>query len=299
MIAPYLIIIINKQDLVVNNSFLSELLSIIKIRFEYPFVIFDLGLLLLLIFLIKGIVHITIHYKVNKFWANQNKILKVKLMTIYQNLKYENYINRNSSSYIQAINHHTTKFSSVLNQMLVMTSDLISVIAIVLFLSIENIYPMLIFTVTFGSIIFIIDYFTKRYLDEYSKKIINSNTIIIKTISEGIRGLKEIKVLGVEKYFIKILENSASTLSINQYKTKTVSSINRPIFEFLLILFVIILTRFLFFIYGSFYELIPILGAFGLASLRLFPAFSSLSLGMNTIRSSRPEIDSIYIKIYN
>ena len=70
-----------------------------------------MGLLLILIFLLKSLSGLVIHYIISKFSVSQQTRLRVLLIKSYQRLPYTRYLDRNSSEYIHSVqllvNHYT------------------------------------------------------------------------------------------------------------------------------------------------------------------------------------------------
>jgi ABC-type multidrug transport system fused ATPase/permease subunit len=106
--------------------------------------------------------------------------------------------------------------------------------------------------------------------------------------------LKEIRVLGIGDYFYHRVKNSATRYSRLYTLASVLTSTPRNLLELVLVYFVVILVIVTVFYGGNVALLIPTLGMFGVASLRLLPAFSVFSSGIISLRFSRNSVSSLY-----
>ena len=99
LIIPYVTQILNLQKN--PEDFLPIDLNFLSYFPEENF-IFLLTLLLIFVFFLKSLLSILIRWMISKFSFEQFAILQVKLLSVYQNMNYEDHILR-SSSYIKNI----------------------------------------------------------------------------------------------------------------------------------------------------------------------------------------------------
>ena len=122
---------------------------------------------------------------------------------------------------------------------------------------------------------------------------------MMKDIKESVNGLKEVRVLGKEKYFYdKVLKNT-SGLSRAMKLKDFFSSIPRYFLELLMISFVVLLV-FLFSYQEKGLELVvPVLTMFSIAAIRLFPSVNQIVSGIAQIRFGRPMVSLLYKDLKN
>jgi len=128
----------------------------------------------------------------------------------------------------------------------------------------------------------------------FGKKNNIANIKMVKGIHEGLEGLKEIRVLGSEEYFLNQVRDGA--IKDNKYGLYhgMIKEIPRYLIEFILILFVVILVILTLASGDSLQKLLPTLAMFGLAAIRLLPAANFISKGLATFRFQRDAISRLY-----
>ena len=123
----------------------------------------------------------------------------------------------------------------------------------------------------------------------------NLTTIeMVKGIQEGLEGLKEIRVLGHENYFLNKVKNGVTkTAEYNMYNT-VIATIPRYLIEFILVLFIVLLVVLSLISGDNLQGLLPTLAVFGIASLRLLPIVNILSNGIIKFRFNRDGVSRLY-----
>ena len=117
---------------------------------------------------------------------------------------------------------------------------------------------------------------------------------MVKNVNETIKGFKEIRVLGLEKFFYEKIYDSAKELSDSYKKHQIISQSPRYFLELFLIFFFVTIV---FISYDSKSEnlnLLPTLGIFGLASIKLLPIANIISNSLIQIRFNRDGVERLY-----
>ena len=195
---------------------------------------------------------------------------------------------------IHSIKGLTDSFSSLVFLLLRTFSDLIVAFFILLLLAWYNIYILIFLVIITGLVVWVYDSFLNKGLDKFGKKSNVANNLLIRGITEGISGLKEIRVLGKEAYFYKMAVKGIHDSAYYESKVKIASSIPRYLIEFVMVFFVtvIIITAALF---GNGLDtLFSTLTIFGIASLRLLPIISALSNSLIFLRFSIDSIEKLF-----
>ena len=110
---------ITSPDLISSNKFAKISILMKSINFSSNLLI----IVLIFIFILRGFLSIFINYLIIKFSANNEKLLKKRLLSNYIFSNFESYINKNSSQQIHTINYMTSLFTS---QVLITTLNTIS-----------------------------------------------------------------------------------------------------------------------------------------------------------------------------
>ena len=119
--------------------------------------------------------------------------------------------------------------------------------------------------------------FFKKKLKDYGKIISESSRKIFQGIQEGIFGLKEIRMLGKNNFFLDIVKNNAKKIYNYNIKSTLIQSAPRYIIEIILITFLMFIIIFSLTIDYSIEKIIPTLTVFGFAATRLIPSSNVLT----------------------
>jgi|UPI00037051C8 ATP-binding cassette, subfamily B, bacterial PglK len=282
------------NDTAVDNLMI-QIFEVIGWSIEKDRLLLNMGFLIIAIFLAKTFFAISLNKIIIKFSQNQKIKLSSFLMNAYQSLPYVQYLNRNSSEYIHSIRTLTETFSALILLLLRTFSDLIVAFFIVLLLAWHNVYLLIFLVIITGLVVWVYDSVLNRGLDKFGKKANEANNLVIRGVIEGISGLKEIRVLGKEKYFYNNVFKGIHDSAYYDSKVKIAAFIPRYLIEFVMVFFVTS-TVIIIILFGNGLDaLFTTLAIFGIASLRLLPVVSGLS---NTLIFLRVSSDSLK-KLFN
>ena len=141
---------------------------------------------------------------------------------------------------------------------------------------------------------FLYDILFRKKMDDYGVQINRASELTIQGVNEGIEGLKEIRVLGKEKYFYQNVVKEARTQSFFAIKAEVVSISLRYLLELTMMVFVVALVLGTLLLEGDIDLILPTLSVFGVASLRLFPAMNTLMQSLMLMRHSRDSVSRLY-----
>ena len=282
LIGQYFTMLLDPEN--INNNYLLSSIS----QNDYESSIINYGIILVIIFLLRSIIGLMINKFILSFsWNNQVKI-QTYLLNAYQKLNYEDYINKNSSEYIQRIQHLVPQFSEgvLLPTLRVMSDGIVSlaIISLLAYLNIEALLLFFVILVIFASSYTIIFGNKSKIFGKKS----NIETIkLIQRLNESIYGLKEIRLLSSEKYFHQKMKNSAEKFAKNKVNGLFISTMPRFLLEFVLIA-VSVMSG------DDPSKSLGVLAIFGTASLRLIPSASNIMGGLSLIRFGRNATNDLY-----
>lgn len=292
LIAPYITLIANSEEFFDTRIY--DLYSYLGFSLEVSDIIFSLGLVLVFIFLIKTLAAILINYILLKFCHGQSVALRASLMNSYQGLPYVKYIDKSSSQYIHNINLADKFATGTLLAFLRIVCEGTVVIAIVIFLAFADLIAL----VSLSSMLVILALFYDKYfkpkINSYGEAANTSSIKILKSIQESMIGLKEVRILRKEGYFFTSMLESAKLFANVSVKASMVNLIPRFVLEFAMVFFIVFLVLSSFLMSRSLSDLIPLIGMFGVASLKLVPAATSIISGISKMRFYRDAVNLLY-----
>lgn len=256
--------------------------------------ILSLTLLILFIFTLKSFAGAVISLKIIKFSQTQQIVLRVKLISAFFDRPYTKIIDSNSSKYINSVQIMVPNFANLIMHSLQATGDLIVSFMIIALLIFANPYIFFILVSISGLILIIFDAFVRKRMLKAGQVSNESSALMIKNLSEAINGVKDIRTLQGEIFFINKLQKSAENFAKSQTNINFFSILPKYIFELIIISFITALAIFGTFFYGNPVGLIPTIGIFGMAAIRLLPVARNISFTLNRIRYSKDSIFTLF-----
>jgi len=292
LITVYLSFLANKNLFLESNIY--EVLTSVDFLFVSDNLLESVGLLLVVIFAIKTIVAIILNKMVESFSFQEGVRLQLSLMNSYQSMAFAEYSDNNSSKYIHTITSLVGSYTGVLLSLLRFTSEAILAASIVLLLAMAN-FLVLLFAVLICALMMVV--YDKLFRSELNSFGVLSNKFsnkIIQAVVEGIKGLKEIRILGKEDYFYdRLKSNSIQHADIN-IRAAMITIAPRFVFEFIFVLMIVLPVI----IYqergGSAENLISIMTLFGVAFIRLMPFVNRVTQTITKLRRGRHAIKLLH-----
>ncbi len=249
------------------------------------------GISMLVIYAIKSVASALIMRVVINFSQQQQVNIRSQLITSYQRMPYSKLIQHNSSEYINKMQQMVPNYASLVLSCLQALADSIVVMVIISFLAWTNPYAFLLLAVIVVSSLVLFDSAVRHRMITAG---IMTNIFaagMVRYINEALRGFKEIRIYNQEHYFKDNLVENAKGLAKNHSQIQFFAILPKYIFEMIVIMFVVGISIAINFLVEDPVTLIPTIGVFGVASIRVFPLVRNFSSTLNNIRSTR---DTVY-----
>ena len=298
LVVPYITLVIQPDSIMEGR--LGEILILLDFSINQDELLLWLSLFLVILFPAKTVAVLGVNNLIILFVQQSMVRFRSNLMKIYQQLPYPIYLQRNSAEYVHSIQTLTANFhGGVLQNLLKTTSDAIAALVIILLLAWENFYVLASLLLLLSSAVIIYDYLLRSRMNEYGKMSNIANQKMIQGLHEGIEGLKEIRILGKEEFFHKMMASGAVKISYYSSKHQLIQLIPRYLLESLLIVFIIFLVLLSLYFGEPTHTLLGTLGVFGLASLRLMPMASQFAATLTNLRFQRDTVNRLYNEVRN
>tara|TARA_B100001057_G_C22847655_1_gene949710 strand:+ start:560 stop:2284 length:1725 start_codon:yes stop_codon:yes gene_type:complete len=250
-------------------------------------------------FMIKSIISFFINRNILSFAYSLRKKIILKIINNYMNLNFENFFKKKSSDLIlNSVTHVGLFTDGVVLPMSRAISEILVVIGLFIILSIENYVSMLILMSIIFFIFLIYFLIIRIRLFVYGKLMSSSEGNIIKNLNYIVDGFREIKLLNKENYFRNSIFKSLETYESSGVNSRSIQLLPRYFFELAIVIFVMGLIYF-----SKQYNLIEsenlitLLGLFVIASIRIIPSISTISLSISTMRSSAYAIEKLHVDL--
>jgi len=206
--------------------------------------------------------------------------------TLYQD--YSTHISRNSSEVINSI---ITKTTAVIHHTLVPILAFISSVFIILgivgIIFTINTTIALISFFTFSFLYSIVTFIVRRSLQKNSELVAVHSTQMVKSLQEGLGGIRDVLIEGTQEFFCKIYQSSDTVFRRASGENVFIGGSPRYLIEAIGMVLIAILAYALTLQGGGFAAAIPVLGAFAVGAQKLLPALQQAYQSHSLIRGSK------------
>ena len=244
------------------------------------------------IFLVKNIVLFLLIYIQNKIMMNLRVNLSEVLLSNYLLTEYQFFIEKNRPDIIRNFSLDLYSTVNYISAFLLFVREILVVFFLISLVIFQN--PTLIFTVIFLFIFitFILYKIFKKKILGLSKKSIYLKAKVIQIINDYFLSIKDVKILGIEKYLTKLFKDKAVNLAKIDFYIKNVNAFPRLFLE---VISVGLLAGIIVYLVGSQkeFELLPNLVLIAAITIRFLPAFSQINSSINSLRALLPSVNVI------
>lgn len=266
-------------------------------QFSQNHIIFAIGIGLIVAFVLKGFWGIYSQKK-TIFLASQFAMrLKIRLMKNYQDAVYSFHLKQNSAYLINKISLADGFSNNALSTSLNIVSSLLIMLGIIS--TLIFIHPLITFflIIMVALVFFAYEFFVKNTVVKMGKIMAVSGGEINKAVLQAMGGLKEIRVFGKEPFFLNKMEKVALNYSSALSLYNALQLIPRYAVESAASVFLVSLVLGALSIDTSPVNMIPVLGIFATACIRLLPTTSQLISQFSQLRSTGYATGLLYDEI--
>ena len=304
-ILPFVTVLTNpsviETNFVLNNIYNAS--SSLGIENHQQF-LFALGILVFSLLILSLTFKALTNYAQIRFVEMLQYNLSKRLLERYLSQSFSWFLNRNSADFSKNILVETgivvgNGVSTLLDLIAKSTVSL----ALLVLLILAN--PKIAFIVGFclSSSYVLIYWATKTYVSRLGKERFKKNQQVFKSINEAFGAIKEIKMGGLEKIYIKMFSNPAQTIAKNIASSSIVQQLPRFILEAIAFGGIMILILFQMKQTGSFNNALPFISLYAFAGYRLMPAlqliygtFSKFDFIIPSVNNLHKELTGLKVK---
>ena len=288
------VLIIFAEENIASNKYMETILEKFPFLTEDNILFFSL-FFLLFIFLFKIISSLILNVIKYKILFSFYRRISTRLMSTYLNLSYSEFINLKIFEKTNIVKTEVEYFIlGVIDPFLVIFLEGLTIIFIFIFLIYydPSISIKIIFVISLPLLLMM--YFFGKKMKKLGAKRHELNNQLQLQITQGLHGIKDIKLSSKEKNLLKKFDASTFNLSKTQSIIFAWQSIPRHILEIITIIAFIFIVLIGINNDQQFSELVVILGLFAAATFRIMPSLNRIVVSFNSIRQSKKVIDVIY-----
>lgn len=296
-ILPFMSLIIN-PDIIYRNFYLNKIYELVSvfglIKTELDF-LFLFGILVLIIFTISLIFRALTNYFQVRFALMREFTISKRLLDNYLHQSYEWFLTQNNSDLSKNVLSET---SEVLKRTLVPLLNLFVystvIFAIFILLIIIDPFLSIIIITSLGFSYGLIFFLFKKFLNKIGNERFNANKERYKYINEIFNAIGEIKLRGIENFYLHKYSYYAKIFSNSQSLALVIAKVPKFFLEGIMFGGIIVVCLFLIYEEKNFSDMIPLFSLYIFAGYRVMPALQNVYTSYTEIQFVRKGLDSIY-----
>ena len=300
-ILPFMTVLTN-PDLIETNMILKNLFklsTLFGIENNKEFIFF-LGVLVFLLLMISLSFKILTTYVQVRFVKMREFSIGKRLIEGYLNQPYSWFLSQNSSDLGKTV---LSEVQQLINSGIQPVMEFIArgIVAIAILILLILVDPKLALIIGFliSGIYFLIFYFFKKFVNQIGEKRLSNNQLRFNAVSEAFGAIKEVKVGGLEKIYIRNFSKSSQIFAQTQASALVISILPRFILEAIAFGGIMLLILYLINQTGSFSASLPIVSLYVFAGYRLMPAFQQMYFAITQMNFINPSLDNLYSDLKN
>ena len=295
-IMPFIFLLTN-PDIVESNLTLKELYEFSKILgVETPKDFLFLSGIFVFFLLLTSISFkfLTFYLQLN-FLAKCEQSIARRMIEGYLRQPYSWFLNRHSATLGKNILTEVNRVvNGGLNPLINLFSQVMIVILITTLLIIVDLKISIIVGCFLGGFYALIYKLTNKLTKYIGDELLEANKWRYSAIYEAFNAVKEMKIFGLEKSYVKRFSDPSMTMVKLSALGGIISQLPRYLLEAFIFGGMIILILYFMSMNESFIEILPIISLFAFAGYRLMPALQKIYISINQLMIAKPALDLLY-----
>lgn len=291
MVVP-LVLVVTQPGVMESEGIIKKICSLSGIYTEERLVL-TVIVVLAAVFLLKGFFLLT-EYQVQCRFVHNNKLkMQRRLVQIYLGRPYEYFLNVDYSEILQNITENINAAFMIFSHLLGFFTEL--VVSLFLMTAIFFIDPVM--TVLVSMVLLLLACFLlcviRRILEQEGRKKQKYGVQMSKWLLQAIHGIKEIKILRKESYFLENYIRAGRKQLEAERKNMILNRVPRVLIESFSVSAMLLSIAFLVLTGNDVNQILPALSAFAMAAVRLMPSAHRMVTYMNELAYYEPALDRL------
>lgn len=233
---------------------------------------------------------------INLFQIRFTKLLElnisVKLFNIYLLQPYTFFLNRNTSVLLRNIDECNT-VANAIQSLIILVTEIFVLIGISILLFVFTTFSSLFVVIFFLLAIVIFYYSTKAHLMKWGKDRHQLVYFIIKQLQQGFQGIKDVKILGRQNFFLKEFKQNKKFYYSKLFKSEFIKSLPKLWLEFLIVSALISLILILLIKNEDLNSISFSIGVISATAFRILPSVNRIINSLQSLKNDFSAIENI------
>ena len=300
-ILPFMAVLTN-PDLIETNLILSKIfqfLNIFGIENNQQF-LFCLGVFVFILLVVSLAFKTFTAYAQIRFVYMLEYTIGKRLIEGYLHQPYSSFLSRNSSDIGKTVLSEVQKLIEIgLYPLMDLISKSIVVVAIITLLFLVDPKLALISGSTLGGAYWVIFYCVKKFASRIGKMRLENNQLRFKWIGEAFGATKQVKLGGLEKFYIKRFSDYTKDYAQSIASSHIIYQLPRFILEIIAFGGVMLMILYLMIQTGTFNNALPVVSLYVFAGYRLMPALQQIYGSLTQLTFVGPSLNKVHDDLKN
>jgi ABC-type multidrug transport system fused ATPase/permease subunit len=293
-IIPAFVALLGNPGLIQSNPTLNWLYQMGGFSSSNSFLLWS-SLALIGIYIAKSTYLAALSFGQYRFLYSKLIATTTRLFAAYVHKPYTFHLQRNTAQLIRNVSFDVEQmFVGVLLPCMSMASELMVITLIALLLILIEPITATIAALFLGIAMAIFMQYIRRSLNYQGKQRQHYHGQMIQWINQGLGGIKEVKVLGREDFFVDAFEQNCEIAGRSKQWLGLSSQLPNLFIETIVIVSVLAMVAIILAQGKSSQSVLPTLSLFAIAALRLMPSVKRIMSYSNSIRFYRAALDTVY-----
>ncbi len=290
---PFVQILIDPASVETNEllNFIYSKMSFTDIRSFLAFI----ALVIIMVYLFKNVYLMLEQNAILKFSYQTRMNLATRLLGTYMSEPYSFHLNKNIADLTGAIQYDANQFMLLVNATLQLLAELAVIVCLGLYLFHTSHSITLVIMGLLAVCFFIFFVISKKVSQRLGKQNEVYNAQLYQWINQSLGGIKEVKVLNREGFFVNSYKDVYKKLIKGAKNNELIAAVPKYIIETICMVGMLLAVIIKMYWGQNNIEVFAVqLSAFAVAAFRLMPSAGKVSAYINSIMYGKPSLDLIY-----
>ena len=248
---------------------------------------------IILIYIIKNLYAIYMSVVQGTFMARNQINTATKLLDCYTHKPYTFHLQHNSAEIIRSINNDVSSAYALVSNLISLTTNILITLLLVVYLIMVDFW--LTVSIVLGLSLYSALYFliVRKKMRAAGQENRRLNMAMLKAVHQAVGGIKEVKVMGRERFFVDTYAGNGEAYVRNRRKYLVLTGVPRRLVEILCVTGVLGLVAVKIATRQDLTSIVGSLSAFAVASIRLMPNVNSINSIINSISYQMPSLEAV------
>lgn len=292
IIMPFISLASNPQ-LIFENKYANYAYKILRFESTIDFMV-AFSVVLVIFYVFRALYNLAYSYALNRFAFRKYHFFAYRLFCKAVELSYIDFTNRNIDIIRRNIINESLKVSQFIQQILYITSELITIAlmyALLLFISWKMTIVLTLFLL--ANVLLIIKTISKN-IQKQGEINVETNKSVLEIITKALGNFKIIKLKGIQNYILQDFDNASKRRVDAEIKYQVLHPLPRFILESLGFCVLIAAVAYILLKYNNAAAVIPIISMYALALYRILPALNRILQSYNFMKWCKKGVEIVY-----